>query len=325
MSPANSPALWLGPLAVIAVSNMGAVVLCAWPVPASLLKNIAMSRAAESNHPSAPTGHETQWYESEAWLDGLNDTGRRQAIKALRAFESWIREKPESFQSRLMALNSREREELITRTRQREQEGPLSGLIHPSVASEAWLEEAREFLSIKLLPRLDESELMELEKAASGEKKTWLTCFARLAHDHIHLPQGPTSVTGIKNLPPHWKKSFEKLDPTSRKRLEALEGRWPDFAIALYSSVIEARQSVPAEALGPCRWEEMPGPWIAALQPKGFPSLANLERNKLQSYEGQWPAYPRQVLESLRRRAVSLPTIRLPGPALVWRQAFDSR
>ncbi|MFM8724266.1 MAG: hypothetical protein ACKON9_03990, partial [Planctomycetaceae bacterium] len=119
MSPVNSPAIWLGPLAVIAVSNMCAVVLCAWPVPASVLKNIAMQRAAEGNHPLAPTGHETQWAASEGWLDGLNDTGRRQAIKALRAFESWLREKQESFQSRLMALNSREREDLITRTRQR--------------------------------------------------------------------------------------------------------------------------------------------------------------------------------------------------------------
>ena len=314
-----------GPLAVLAMANLASVIICAWPVNQSHLKTLATRKAPfTGREPSSPE-EEIQWDHSEAWLESLAESDRKMAIKALRSFQSWLEEKPPAFQARLLSLSSREREELIDRTRQREREGPLSGLIHPSVLTESWADEFREFLSIKLLPRLTESELEELDKAASGERKAWLSCVARLAHDHLYLPQGPASVLAAKDLSTTWSKEFHSLDGETRKRLQSLEGRWPDFALSLLSAVELAKKTIPADPLGPCRWEDMPLPWQTALQSKNMPQQLNAEKNRIQPYEGNWPAYPRKFLEALRRKGLGPTGVRLPGPLTVWRGAFDSR
>jgi len=314
-----------GPLAILAMANMAAVLICTWPVSHSQLKNLAIRKAQLSGQEPRSPEEEARWDDSENWLENLSESDRKIAITAIRSFQAWVNEKPTTFQARLLSLPAREREELIERTLQREREGPLSGLIHPSVLTESWMEEFREFLSIKLLPRLTDSELEELDKAASGERKAWLACVARLAHDHLHLPQGQSSVLAVKDLSAEWALAYQSLDGETRKRLQSLDGRWPDFALALHASVEAAKRSVPADPLGPCRWEEMPLPWQMSLQSKNSTQPANADRNRLQPFEGKWPAYPRKFLETLRRRGLGTIGVRLPGPLTVWRGAFETR
>lgn len=314
-----------GPLAILAMANLAIVVICAWPASQSKLKNMAIRGTPFSGQEPRSPKEETLWDDSENWLESLTESDRKMAITALRSFQAWVNEKPPAFQARLLSLPARERQELIERTRQREREGPLSGLIHPTVLTESWMEEFREFLSIKLLPRLTDSELEELEKAASGERRAWLACVARLAHDHLHLPQGPSSVLAVKDLSVEWSLAFHSLDAETRKRIQSLDGRWPDFALALHASLEAAKRPVPLDPLGPCRWEEMPLPWQMALQSKNSTQPLNADRNRLQTFEGKWPAYPQKFLETLRRRGLGTTGVRLPGPLTVWRGAFDSR
>lgn len=314
-----------GFLVILAVANLATVVICAWPVSLSQLKIIAIHKAPFSGQQPRFPEEEARWDDSENWLESLGESDRKIAITALRSFQAWFNEKPLAFQARLLSLPLREREELIERTLQREREGPLSGLIHPSVLTESWMEEFREFLSIKLLPRLTDPELEELDKAASGERRAWLACVARLAHDHLHLPQGPSSVLAVKDLSAEWSIAYQSLDGETRKRLQSLDGRWPDFALALHASVEAAKRPVPADPLGPCRWEEMPLPWQTALQTKNSTQPPKADRNRLQQFEGKWPEYPRKFLESLRRKGLGTTGVRLPGPLTVWRGAFDSR
>lgn len=312
-------------MAVLALANLATVVMCTWPVNGSHLKDLAVRETQfERQEPRSPEDAK-RWEYSEAWLEGMTESDRRMAITALRSFHSWVGEKPPAFQARLLSLPAGEREDLIERTRQREREGPLSGLIHPSVLVESWLDELREFLSIKLLPRLTERELEELEKNASGDRKAWLACVARLAHDHLHLPQGQASILTVRELPGVWTRALQSLDEETRKRLESLEGRWPDFAISLHSAVGAGKGEIPRDPLGPCRWEEMPLQWQSALQTKSGNQPPDTEKNRIQSLEGRWPEYPRKFLEALRRKGVGMTVIRLPGPPSVWRGAFDSR
>lgn len=325
MTPDRATILRTGPLAILVLVNLAAVVLCAWPPSKARLKFLAF-RDADIHAPQPETQvEEKQWEASEAWLEYMTESERKKAIAALWSFQAWLREKPEEFQNRLLSMPPREREDLIERTRQREREGPLAGLIHPSILAESWFDEFREFLSIRLLPRLSDSELAALEKAASGDRKAWLANVARLAHDHLHLPQGPSSVMNRKGLSRDWDAAFQSLAPETRKRLETLEGRWPDFAILLHNAVTEGNGKVPPEPLGPSRWEEMPVPWQLALQSKSPNWPREVEKNRLRALEGQWPAYPRKILEMLRTKWVAPAPIRLPGPLPVWRGVLDLR
>lgn len=326
IKPSRS-AIWIGPLVVLALANLGAVVLCAWPVGHETLRAIAhfeTTHPVDDVAPSPDPNKIDAWNISEMWLDGLNNHDRKEALTALRSFRAWLQEKPMTFQTRLMKLPLKERQELIDRTRQRERDGPLSGLIHSSVSSEPWIEDCREFLSIKLMPRLSEQEMADLERAALADRKGWLVCLARLAHDHLYLPQGKSSVMTLADLPADWNNRVRSLDTETRKRLQSLEGRWPDYAIAVHGAV-SAHPPIPSTPLGPCRFEELPQPWQVAMTTR-FPMLQlEFEKRRLEGVNGQWPEYPRLVLEQLRRRGSAIAPIRLPGPIQVWRSAFETR
>lgn len=318
---------WTGPLVVIAVANLTAVVLCAWPVgPETLRKlvNFEISRPADDTSDTPDPSELESWDHSEMWLDGLSNHDRKEALAALRSFRTWLNDKPAAFQSRLMKLPLKERQELIDRTRQRERDGPLSGLIHSSVSSEPWIDDCREFLSIKLMPRLSELEMADLERAALADRKGWLVCLARLAHDHLYLPQGKSSVLTLADLPADWNSCIHAMDVETQKRLQTLEGRWPDYAIAVYQAA-SARPPIPSSPLGPCQFEELPMVWQGAMTTR-FPVFqVDLEKRRLNGVNGRWPDYPRMVLEQLRRRGSSLGPIRLPGPIQVWKSAFESQ
>lgn len=325
MTRPTESVVWFGPLVVIAMANLAAVVLCAWPVGQTTLREIVWRELAPPAGDSVPgPGEGEAWDRSEMWLEHMDNHDRKAALTALRSFRAWLEDKPQAFQSRLMKLPLKERQDLIDRTRQRERDGPLSGLIHPSVSSEPWIDDCREFLSIKLMPRLTEPEIVNLERAAAGDRKEWLVCLARLAHDHLHLPQGKSSVMTLADLPPDWISRVHSMAPETQKRLQSHEGRWPDFAISVYQTASE-HPPVPMTPLGPCRFEELPLPWQSALATRfPFPQI-DPERRRLEEASGRWPDYPRLVLEQLRRRGSAFNPVRLPGPTQVWRSAFETR
>jgi hypothetical protein len=70
--------------------------------------------------------------------------------------------------------------------------------------------------------------------------------------------------------------------------------------------------------LGPCRPEELAAPVRQFLTDQLVPRLKPEEKKQLQEAEGEWPRYPRQVVELARRYQLRVPGLGLPGPRQEW-------
>ena len=99
------------------------------------------------------------------------------------------------------------------------------------------------------------------------------------------------------------------------RQLQRLEGRWPDYALAVAEAAQARGVPLPEAPLGPCTAEE----FTAAVQE----FLEQLEREAeaaeaLSRARGKWPDYPRAVMRLSRERGQKVPGTYLPGPPEFW-------
>ncbi len=100
------------------------------------------------------------------------------------------------------------------------------------------------------------------------------------------------------------------------RKLQSLQGRWPDFALAVHEYVAK-RGNVPGEPLGPCRQKEF--------LPRVQKLIDELEkdpeaRKELHELSGHWPEYPYAVMKWAKEKNEDVPGTKLPGTDEFWKK-----
>ncbi len=127
-----------------------------------------------------------------------------------------------------------------------------------------------------------------------------------------HIGDLPAGVRGA--MPP------KDLPPAQRKRLNELQGRWPEFAVE-YSAIARQRGVTLPRQLGPCHPKQFDAPVALFIDHTLLPKLTDAEKEELKAAEGHWPDYPRLLVELAKKHGLEIPYLRLPGPRDLWQRA----
>ncbi len=112
---------------------------------------------------------------------------------------------------------------------------------------------------------------------------------------------------------------FSKEKGPAHNATAKLEGKWPDFALAVHTfggSVKLEKLNLPS--LGPSRAGDFKEPLRTFLQKDLVPKLSATDRKTLEAFEGKWPEYPREVVRLAKQYDLSAPGMMLPGSPRRW-------
>jgi hypothetical protein len=295
-----------------------------------------------------PAGRARLWaalYRYSAWLDRLDEKDRRQiesapdatkkleVIKALREAE-WVAHLPKADRDRIEAAAPAERAALIASFRQKEHERRAQWqlalrqqgeAVPPGAPADLW-PRIRQFEERSLIPTLTQAEREELFRARRAAWPEHARVLSALAEKHaIQVPPAERNgVTSLKDVPESVKQALvarpgkPKGDNRPLKELRELQGRWPNFALALDRMARNRKVTLPDRLLGPCRQEEfLPIVQRFIEELRKDPAAAK----KLDEAQGKWPDYPFAVMELAKERKRQVPGTFLPGSKKFWEQA----
>jgi hypothetical protein len=274
------------------------------------------------------------------WLDRLPEAERRLVLDAPRSDsrlsvihglkrQQWFDQLPRGVRQSLEKMPPDQRTRRMAELRM--QEGPqrdfwqraLQGKPDPMLRPERMAdfpENVRLFIQQNLLPRMTQAEKKELQDA-EGHFPALPQLIVRLADKYPVLPPSPKgAVKHFHELP----KVIRNIPLLERERLKGpqskimpwhLQGRWPDFALAIVN-LVKPRQGRVKPALGASRPTEFPPEIRAFLNEKLFPALSGEEKENLRRLEGAWPEYPLRLLRLARAKHLAIPGMSLPEPDL---------
>ena len=141
-------------------------------------------------------------------------------------------------------------------------------------------------------------------------------------YEMLPEPAKGSPVTELADLPIGIGKLLEKR-PKFSKAIEQATGKWPDFALAIHAEVgFKAFASLKGDRLGPCSADEFKDDFR-----RGFgelrKKLSDSEIAGLKSHDGNWPAYPREIIRLAKAHDVSLPGVMPPGPPSLWEKTYN--
>lgn len=141
------------------------------------------------------------------------------------------------------------------------------------------------------------------------------------AKDFNSLPE-PVREYLIKNSDRHFRKKGAIAKGEELKELRRAEGRWPEFSLELIKYAQKNKLTLPVP-LGDCRKEQMPPKIIVFLDEKLEPLLRRSEPGRadlalLVGAQGNWPDYPRTILDLAKKYKLSVPDWTLPGQPQAW-------
>ena len=113
--------------------------------------------------------------------------------------------------------------------------------------------------------------------------------------------------------------------PKMKRNIELYSGKWPEFALAVHSESSPTGKPLigfPSYHLGPCKPDDFKDEvkkFFPELQKKASPA----EWTGLKEKEGQWPAYPRELIRLAKVHDLSVPGAMLPGPPSLWEKTYN--
>jgi hypothetical protein len=285
-------------------------------------------------------------YRYSAWLDRLDDKDRKQiesapdAVKKLEIIKSlreaeWVSHLAKADRDRIDASPPGERTALIEQLRQkdRERRGQWQLALRqqretapPLMPEDLW-HRVRLYEEKSLIPTLSPSEREELFRARRTSWADHARALTALAEKH-HIQVPPSERVGIvslKEVPEHIKQALaarsgkpKGADNRPLKELRELQGRWPNFALALDRMAKNRKMALPEKPLGPCKPDEfMPAVRAFIDELRKDPAAAK----KLDEAQGKWPDYPFAVMELAKEKGKRVPGTVLPGKKEFWDQA----
>jgi hypothetical protein len=280
-----------------------------------------------------------------AWLDRLDEKDRRQIeeapdaekkleiIKRLREAE-WVAHLARADRDRIEAAAPAERAALIETFRKKEHERRAqwqtafraqSEPVQPRTMPDNFWRALRLYEERSLIPTLTHTERDQLRKAAASSWPEHAQVLTALAEKYpiVVPPAERVGVASFRDLPPGFAQHLRGGKPGKGKepggpRLVDLQGRWPDFALALDRIAKNRKVALPDKPLGPCKPEEFV-PRVQALikELREDPAAAK----KLDEAQGKWPDYPFAVMELAKEKKKPVPGTFLPGPPEFWDKA----
>jgi hypothetical protein len=282
-----------------------------------------------------------------AWLDKLPEADRARIESAPNAKErlrrvkeirdrQWVSRLPKKQQHEFWKLPPEEQPKAIARLRQAARVRRLEWFWASHPRDEAALKRARPTRLVEFPPEvqfyfgqtlnhlLRQPDRKRLQRA-EGHWPLYARTLAQLVEEH------PFTLPGLPNRGALWPinyrllpKDVQKalplsaLDGKQTRRLNQAIGKWPEYAIEFTKIASERKVDLPRQ-LGPCR----PGDFFPLVQ--NFIEnrliknvLTNDEVAKLAAEEGQWPEYPRLLLQLARKHGVVIPGMAVPGPREFW-------
>ncbi len=279
-----------------------------------------------------------------AWLDRLDEKDRQQiesapdtakkleVIKALRERE-WVAHLAKADRDRVEQAAPEERAKLIERLRQRERQRRQEWQAALRMQEEAvppqgqpnFWPQVQMYVSKSLIPTLTHTEREELRKTYLRSWPEYAQQLTALAEKHpILVPPGERpGATSFADLPKGYAQTLAAKQPIKPReldghRLRDLQGRWPNFALAIDRLARSRKVALPDKPLGPCKPEEfVPAVRQVIEQLRKDPAAAR----KLDEAQGKWPDYPFAVMELAKERKKPVPGTFLPGDKSYWEQA----
>jgi hypothetical protein len=254
--------------------------------------------------------------------------------------QKWIEQLPRAHREELERLRSEPAkyetrvEEILKEEQTREREWRVAlehwdqnAQRHQQVIAQlqALRPEIEAYINEALIPMLSVQERNRLRRShdnmsAKNQWQPFLKTLVLLSDKHpVKLPGPSTGPSRFDELPAAVQKLLPDLRsprPQLGERLHEVEGKWPDYAQVVRQIANRRRITIPA--LGPTRPTELATPVREFINTKLMPALDKDEAMRLQSALGQWPLYPRQVLNLARAHQLQVPLMGLPGAPELW-------
>jgi len=288
-----------------------------------------------------------------AWLARLPEEDRKQvlaaptaasrldAIKQLRERE-WVESLPRLYRDEYARLEADARKQRVQEWRAEETErreewilaqkhwGENQGRV-PALFQNEIRPQVEAFV-LHLRENLSEAERKELDDARTGAEEFgnhfwYLREVVRLADLHPPLP-GHVGPKDFASLPKEVKDYLREKDLHFRrkgddvKELRKAVGRWPEYALELtrYCQKNSLKLPVPP---GDCRKDQMPAEVAQFLDKVLEPQLKKSETGRadldaLNKAQGNWPEYPRMIVDLAKKYKLQIPGWTLPGQQQQW-------
>ncbi len=273
------------------------------------------------------------------WLERLPEADRKnilsapdrktrlQRIRAVREAE-WVKRQPKNVADKIAKTPPRERGELVKKLQQEELEEKLDWQVAQRhwdqifrapqllpVKAEQLPEDTRDALEKTLRPLLTRQE-EQLLKENEGKWPRYPRVLVELADSHPISVLGPIGPTSVKDLQlSKFGSEFLQKEKKGMERLKEAEGKWPEFGLALREvsrmagSFGKGGRLIPTVhgKFTPSRPQDFPTIVQQFIEKKLTPALDEDEATQLKRSEGEWPHYPRMVMELARKHNLQVP------------------
>lgn len=258
------------------------------------------------------------------WQESLSKADKERLAKATADERTKLLEQ--------LRKEERDRRELRAAARRAADDAAQFGPL--GIRIEDFRERVTVYVDETLRPLASASEEARINNLLRLNPVRWLQNVHEIAQRHPPLPfpapgvptVGVTpnrrkALRAIKDLPIEWQGKFALPLP---KPLADVEGKWPDFPIALAAEARKRNISLPAQLLGPTKPDELP-PGLKKFVNDMSGKLTDEERGQLAAAEGQWPEYPRKIRELAERHRLVVPGLTLPGTTDQWTLILNSK
>jgi hypothetical protein len=265
------------------------------------------------------------------WLERLPEAQRQQVketanpadrLKLIRALreQEWIDRLPAKVRGELAKLPPGEKATEVARLRRQERAQRLFWIQAPQRPSpetrpgrlSEFPSEVQVFVRDLLMPRLNADEKAQLRRA-EGKWPELARTIRELSDRHPVLPPLPPPrgpITKYDHLPATAAVSIP------RKRFADLQGRWPEYALAVTTVLKKQKRRV--APLGASKLDELPSDARQFVQKQLLPALGPLQKDNLRRMDGRWPEYPKRLLALAWQKRLVIPGMSLPGPRELW-------
>jgi hypothetical protein len=269
------------------------------------------------------------------WLDSLPESKRAyvesaadpderlRRVRHLRE-EEWIDRLPKAQRDQVRSSAGQERESLIKKLKAEEQARRKewqTAIRHwdelqkgkPPTRRSELTTDAQTFVEKILLPRATTADAARLE-SAEGNWPQFMETLVELSDRYAPFP-GQPKPKDPKDLPEDLRKRLVNVrPPQQRQALQAAEGKWPDYPLAIVSALRRPRGLSPLPPrLAPTRPADFDEPVQLFIREQLVPRLKADEHRQLTNAEGSWPEYPRMVVQLAGKHNLIVPGV-LPIP-----------
>mgnify|MGYP002623748228 CR=1 FL=1 len=244
---------------------------------------------------------------------------RLKRVKEIRE-KQWLARLPKRAREQLADANPTERAQIIQQLKQEEKEWRKNWWIQfrPSKLEEL-PRDVQLFTKEVLLPLLPPERRQKLLETQQEPHPAFVRALYRegmSVRGRTKIP-GPVGPVYLVDLPKNLQEWLNR-DTKAKSRLTSVEGRWPEFGVALQE--VAPRELLPKLSAKqfPARFKNLPKLVQRFVTSELKPKLNDREQRQLRIAEGAWPRYPFVIQKLSRAHKLRIPGMALPRIRDLW-------